>query len=109
MAKGIAGKKVLAPDAAPRIRWQEVREELPRVLGGRFMLRILGWPSTLCDGLTRRDFLQVGGLGALGLGLADALRLSANTTAPSHERHFGRAKSCILLFLYGSPSQIETF
>jgi hypothetical protein len=72
------------------------------------MLRILGSAKTLCDGLTRRDFLQVGGLGALGLGLADALRLSAETK-PSHERHFGRAKSCILLFLYGSPSQLETF
>ena len=23
--------------------------------------------------------------------------------------HFGRAKSCILLYLYGSPSQLETF
>ena len=37
------------------------------------MLRILGSPKTLCDGLTRRDFLHVGGLGALGLGLGDAL------------------------------------
>src|SRR5947209_7492747 len=72
------------------------------------MLRILGSSKKLCDGLTRRDFLQVGGLGALGLGLADALRLSAQTK-PAHERHFGRAKSCILLFLYGSPSQLETF
>jgi len=72
------------------------------------MLRILGSPKKLCDGLTRRDFLQVGGLGALELGLADALRLSAQTK-PAHERHFGRAKSCILLFLYGSPSQLETF
>jgi len=73
------------------------------------MLRILGSSKKLCDDLTRRDFLQVGGLGALGaLSLADALRLSAQTK-PAHERHFGRAKSCILLFLYGSPSQLETF
>ena len=39
------------------------------------MLRILGSPKTLCDGLTRRDFLNVGGLGAFGLGLADFFRL----------------------------------
>src|SRR5579871_2659358 len=71
------------------------------------MLRILGSPKTLCDGWTRRDFLQVGGASVLGLGLADALRPSAaGSTTP---RSFGRAKSCILLFLYGSPSQLETF
>src|SRR6266542_23627 len=73
------------------------------------MLRILGSPRKLCDGWTRRDFLQVGGLGAFGLGLADALRLSAHAGTRTHDRSFGRAKSCILLFLYGSPSQLETF
>ena len=31
------------------------------------MLRILGSPHKLCDGVTRRDFLHVGGLGMLGL------------------------------------------
>ncbi len=73
------------------------------------MLRILGSPRKLCDGWTRRDFLQVGGLGAFGLGLADALRLSAHAGTRTHDRSFGRAKSCILLFLYGSPSQLDTF
>ncbi len=75
------------------------------------MLRILGSPKRLCDGLTRRDFIQAGGLGALGLGLADALRPSAvrASGAKAADRGFGRAKSCILLFLYGSPSQLETF
>ena len=29
------------------------------------MLGILGSPKRLCDGATRRDFLQVGGLSAL--------------------------------------------
>ncbi|MCI0456180.1 MAG: DUF1501 domain-containing protein [Gemmataceae bacterium] len=74
------------------------------------MLRILGSPKTLCDGLTRRDMLQAGALGALGLGLADYFRLSAAQTAPaSPQRSFGRAKACILLYLYGAPSQLETF
>ena len=32
------------------------------------MIRVLGGPKRLCDGLTRRDLLQVGSLGLLGLG-----------------------------------------
>ncbi len=72
------------------------------------MLRILGSPTTLCDGLTRRDFLHVGGLGALGLGLGDFLRLQAADPPPA-AGGFGQAKACILLFPYGSPPQHETF
>lgn len=76
------------------------------------MLRILGSPKRLCDGWTRRDMLWAGGLGLFGLGLSDFLRLSeaqAESGRQHVSRSFGRAKSCILLFLYGSPSQIETF
>jgi uncharacterized protein DUF1501 len=72
------------------------------------MLRILGTPKRLCDGLTRRDFLHIGGLGALGLGLGDFFRLSAHASAPKLSG-FGKAKACILLFPYGSPPQHETF
>jgi hypothetical protein len=71
------------------------------------MLRILGNPKRLCDGLARRDFLTAGGLTTLGLTLPDFLRATAAEPAVTHDRHVGRAKSCILLFLYGSPSQIE--
>jgi hypothetical protein len=77
------------------------------------MFRVLGNPKRLCDGLTRRDLLQIGGLGALGLTLGDFFRLreAGAAEAPAAPRHggFGRAKACILLFLYGSPSQLETF
>jgi len=72
------------------------------------MLRILGSARRLCDGLRRRDFLQVGGLGMLGLGLADRLRAGEARPAAANSS-FGQAKSCILLYLYGSPSQLETF
>src|SRR6516225_11889254 len=77
------------------------------------MLRILGGPKRLCDGLTRRDLLHVGSLGLLGLGLGGAghvglLQPSARAST-SGLPGFGQAKSCILLFMYGSPSQIETF
>ncbi len=75
------------------------------------MLRVLGSPKRLCDGLTRRDMLHAGGLSLFGLGLESFLqgRARANDTAADLPRTFGRAKSCILLYLYGAPSQLETF
>lgn len=82
------------------------------------MLRVLGHPKRLCDGITRRDLLQVGGAGILGLGLNGLLEAKSLSNSvignPRPEAgdlsaSFGRAKHCILLFLYGSPSQIETF
>ncbi len=73
------------------------------------MIRILGSPQKLCDGLTRRDFLHVGGLGVLGLGLGDFFRLRQAQAAAPAPRSFGRARACILLFPYGSPPQHETF
>jgi uncharacterized protein (DUF1501 family) len=77
------------------------------------MLRVLGSRQQLCDGLSRRDLLNVGGLAAFGLTLGDFLRLraahAAEAPAPPRGGGFGKAKACILLFLYGSPSQLETF
>ena len=73
------------------------------------MLRILGSATRLCDGVTRREALRVGGLGALGLGLPELLRQPAARAAEGAAAGFGRAKSCILLYLYGAPSQLETY
>lgn len=71
------------------------------------MLRILGSTTRLCDGISRREALRAGGLGFLGLTLSDVLATAApaGRTIPG----FGKAKSCILLYLYGAPSQLETF
>ena len=72
------------------------------------MIEILGSRRRLCGGITRRDWLQIGGLGMLGLRLQDYLglrRLQASSALPA----FGKAKSCILLLPYGSPPQHETF
>lgn len=73
------------------------------------MLQLLGQPKRFCDGYTRREWLTVGA--AAGLTLAEALRWGATSAASpaakTEGRFFGRAKSCILLFLYGSPSQLE--
>jgi hypothetical protein len=73
------------------------------------MLQILGSPKRLCNGLTRREMLVAGGLSLLGVGLGDYLRLAQTQASPSgpRPRTFGRARSCILLYLYGSPSQLE--
>jgi Protein of unknown function (DUF1501) len=57
--------------------------------------------SRRCDGAHRRDVLRIGGLTALGLGLSDLFRLRADA-AP-------KAKSCILVWLDGGPSHLETF
>src|SRR5262245_31546984 len=73
------------------------------------MIRLLGSPKRLCDGLTRRDWLHIGGLGMLGLGLSDFLALPAARAAAPRPRRFGQAKACILLYKYGSPPQHETF
>ncbi|MFO0929282.1 MAG: DUF1501 domain-containing protein [Gemmataceae bacterium] len=65
------------------------------------MLRILGSPRRLCDGLSRRDLLHV----AATLPFARP----AESPAAAQPASFGRAKRCLLLCLWGSPSQIETF
>ncbi|MBI3861518.1 MAG: DUF1501 domain-containing protein [Planctomycetia bacterium] len=74
------------------------------------MLRLLGNRKTLCDGISRRDLLHVGGLGALGVALHDLLRLQRVQASPaSGPSKFGQAKSCLLIYKYGSPPQHETY
>ena len=72
------------------------------------MLRLRGSSRRLCDGVSRRDFLRLGGLGAFSFTLGDLLAMPAAASLP-RAAHFGKAKACILLFLYGSPPQHETF
>ncbi len=77
----------------------------------------------LCDGLTRREWLRIGGLGAFGLslpGLLEARRAEAAVSGNPTLGHptLGRglqttpqrgAKACIVLFLFGGPPQHETW
>ncbi|MEE3373432.1 MAG: DUF1501 domain-containing protein [Planctomycetota bacterium] len=65
------------------------------------MLSILGQKQRFCDGVTRRSFLQVGGLAMGGLNLPALLRAEANSPRP--ERH----KSVIMVFLPGGPSHLD--
>ncbi len=66
-----------------------------------------------CAGIRRRDFLQLGLGGALGLGFADVLRLqAASAAAPASSAPApaaGRPVNCILIWLDGGPSHYETF
>src|SRR5206468_8941331 len=56
-----------------------------------------------CEGVTRRQFVRVGALSALGLALPDLLRLEA--AAPEGRRPV----SSILLWMNGGPSHLDTF
>lgn len=53
---------------------------------------------------SRRELLRIGGLSLLGLSGAqlDRLRAESTSTAPP-----ARAKSCVFLFLFGGPSQVD--
>ena len=68
-----------------------------------------------CAGLPRRDFLQLGLGGMLGLGLSDVLRLRAATAQgptvapPAAVRNASKNVNCILVWLDGGPSHYETF
>ena len=69
------------------------------------MLKFSGKGSiTTCDGITRRDFLQVGALGAIGLSLSKFAALQAMGAVNQKSD-----KACIMIFNLGAPSQIDTW
>ncbi len=68
------------------------------------MLTVLGNARRTCGGWTRRQVLEAGGAGLLGLSLPKLLAAEAAQGSGG-----GRAKSVIFLFLFGGPSQLETF
>ncbi|HWG45738.1 MAG TPA: DUF1501 domain-containing protein, partial [Gemmataceae bacterium] len=68
------------------------------------MLSILGRGTKLCDGITRREWLRIGGLAFGGLTLADVLRLRARAAPDA-----GRGKSVIMIWLRGGPSHIDSY
>ena len=59
-------------------------------------------------GLTRRRAVQAGALALTGLGLPGLLRARQGGQIVA-ENGFGRAKSCILIFLWGGPSHLDTW
>ncbi len=74
------------------------------------MLEISGAAQSFCDGVSRRNFLRIGALGA-GLTLADILRLRAAQTAQTTSGPLTttRAKSAIMIYLPGGPSHMDMY
>src|SRR6516225_348421 len=60
-------------------------------------------PSRLCDGISRREWLHVGGVSLLGLSLPALLRAEGGRRAAKGKP----AKACILLYLAGGPSHLD--
>jgi len=58
-----------------------------------------------CDGVSRRDFLRVGTLGMLGLGLGDWLAMKAQ----GQVKEAAKAKTVIQMWMGGGPTHLDTF
>ncbi|MCP4811663.1 MAG: DUF1501 domain-containing protein [Planctomycetaceae bacterium] len=70
------------------------------------MLKITGQgKSHTCDGVTRRDVLQVGALGAVGLTLPQYMAAEANGAIKDKDDD----RACIMIFNLGAPSHVDTF
>jgi hypothetical protein len=59
--------------------------------------------------VNRRQMLRVGALGSFGLTLSGLLRAQASGDDAVAPRSSKPIRSCILVFLYGGPSQLDTF
>ncbi|MBY0588039.1 DUF1501 domain-containing protein [bacterium] len=69
------------------------------------MLRFTGRGSvTTCDGMTRRDFLEVGSLSALGLTMLDWASAKARGAVRGPDD-----RAAIMIFNLGAPSQLDTW
>ncbi|MDB6153772.1 MAG: hypothetical protein JWL90_2225 [Chthoniobacteraceae bacterium] len=62
-----------------------------------------------CNGIARRDFIQLGLGGALGMGLCDLFRLRALAGETSAIRPAAKNVNCIMIWLDGGPSHYESF
>lgn len=71
------------------------------------MLRLLNHGTRLCDGVTRREMLRVGGIGLGGLSLGSLIAAKDGSAAGGES--LGKAKSVILFGLVGGTPQHETW
>src|SRR6266516_3766068 len=60
-------------------------------------------------GWTRRELLRAGALGLFGLSVPGLLQGRAAAPTQGKPPSFGRAKSCILLFMWGGPAHQDTW
>ena len=90
------------------VKWTEgsVRGSVAALLHEEIMLKLTGRGTThTCDGVTRRDFLQVGSLGAVGLSLPQFLAMQAQGAVKDSSDD----RSAIMIFNLGAPSQLDTW
>lgn len=66
------------------------------------MLHLGRFTARHCQGVTRRELLQVGACSAIGLGLGNTLQTAARASSPT-----AQVKRVILLWLWGGPSHHE--
>src|SRR5438552_1636646 len=72
------------------------------------MFTIWGEKQRFCDGMSRRNFLQIGAFGA-GLTLADMLRLRASAAPGAGANATTTTKSAIMIYLPGGPSHMDMY
>src|SRR4029434_7518593 len=72
------------------------------------MLTFWGRKQGFCDGISRRNFLQVGAFGA-GITLTDILRSKALASNPTGAASGTRQKSAIMIYLPGGPSHMDMY
>src|SRR4030095_9579331 len=77
------------------------------------MLSMLGRGVRLCDGISRREVLRIGGLGFTGLAWSDWLRARAEAgptdrAGEARGGSCGKSRACILIYNYGGPSPLDT-
>jgi hypothetical protein len=70
------------------------------------MLNVGNVQVPLCQGLTRRSFLQVGTAGLAGFSLPSLFQLEANGAI---KERGAKIRNCITIFLVGSPGHVDTW
>src|SRR6184192_4024137 len=73
------------------------------------MLDLVTGSSRDCTGLSRRQFLRIGGLSALGLSLPGFFRLQTLAAADATANRSPKSVNCIFMWMRGGPSHHDTF
>ncbi len=87
------------------------QSELDKRMGNQHASNRDGCSGFLHSKATRRAAVKAGALALTGLsmpGLFGARALASNAAA-SHGPGFGKAKRCLLIFMWGGPSQLDTW